>query len=135
MPLGPVPTAMDGRMLLAAIGSGVTTLLLVGAIVIEAVAGATGADVGPGIVGVAVGVLAALVALVLVVARWSRLSATARHLVLGYAAFGLAFLGLSALSYVNVPGARQVLSVPLNAGIALVVAVLVAAVSQLRTRR
>ena len=118
---------MDGRQLLAAVGSALTTLLLVGAVVIEVVAGATGADVGPGIVGVAVGVLAALVALVLVVARWGRLGPSARPLVLGYAAFGLAFLVLSALSYVNVPGARQYLSVPLHAGIALVIALVVAA--------
>lgn len=117
---------MDGSQLLAAVGSALTTLLLVGAVVIEAVAAVTGADVGPGIVGVAVAALAALVVLVLVAARWDRLPWTARPFVLGYAAFGLAFLALAALSYVNVPGARQHLSVPLNAGISIVVAALVA---------
>jgi len=117
---------MTPRHLLAALGAAATTFLLVGAVVIEVVSAATGADVGPGIVGVGVGALAAIAALALVSWRWNRLSEAAQHLVLGYAAFGLAFLLLSALSYVNVPGARTYLSVPLNAGIAAVVAVVVA---------
>lgn len=117
---------MNPRKPIAALGSAATTFLVVGAAVIEAVSAATGADVGPGIVGVGVGVLAAIAVLALVAGRWNRLGETARQLLLGYAAFGLAFLFLSALSYVNVPGARAYLSVPLNAGISAVVAVAVA---------
>jgi len=116
---------MTPRKPLATIGAAVTTLLVVGAVVIEAVSAVTGADVGPGIVGVGVGALAAIAALALVAWRWGRLGETTRHLLLGYAAFGLAFLFLSALSYVNVPGARATLSVPINAGISAVVAVAV----------
>lgn len=117
---------MNPRKPLAAVGSAATTFLVVGAVVIEVATAATGADVAPGIVGVAVGVLAAIAALVLVAWRWDGLGDTARNVLLGYAAFGLAFLCLSALSYVNVPGARAYLSVPLSAGISAVVAVVVA---------
>lgn len=120
---------MAPRKLAALLGTPVTTFLVVTAAVVEGVTAATGADVGPGVLGVLVGALAAVAALLLVTWRWPRLSAQARHALLGYAAFGLAFLVLSALSYVGVPGARQYLSVPLNVGIAVVVAVAVAVVA------
>lgn len=120
--------AVNARRLLTALGSAATTFLLVGAAVIEAVAAATGADVGPGIVGVGVGALAAIAALVLVAWRLEGTGPVGRALLAGYAAFGLVFLGLSMSSYVNVPGARATLSVPLNAGIAAAVAVGVALV-------
>lgn len=117
---------MTTRTIVAAAGSAATTFLLVGAAVIEAVTAATGADIGPGIVGVGLGALAAIVAFVLVSIRWSRLGTVEQWILLGYAAFGLSFLFLSALGYVNVPGARTTLSVPLNAAIAAVVAIAVA---------
>lgn len=120
---------MTPHKLTTLLGTPATTFLLVAAAVIEAVSAATGADVGPGIVGVLVGAVAALAALVLVAWRWERLGDPARHALLGYATVGLTFLFLSALSYVNVPGARETLSVPLNAGIAVVVAVVVTAVA------
>lgn len=125
---------MTLRSIVAALGSAVTTFLVVGAVVIEALTAATGADVGPGIVGVGLGAIAAIAALVLVRVVWGRLGETAHWTLLGYAAFGLAFLVLAALSYVNVPGARASLSVPLNAGIAALVAVAVA-VAGLQRRR
>lgn len=121
---------VNPRKLAAFLGAPVTTFLLAAAITIEALTAATGADVGPGIVGVLVGALAAIAAFLLVAWRWDRLSDAARHLLAGYAAFGLAFLFLSALSYVNVPGARQYLDVPLNLGVAAVVAVAVALVGR-----
>lgn len=114
---------MTIRSLVAAIGGAASTFLIVGAVVIEAVTAATGADIGPGIIGVGVGAIAAIAVLVVISIRWSQLGVTGQWLLLGYAAFGLSFLFLSALSYVNVPGARATLSVPLNAGIAAVVAV------------
>lgn len=117
---------MTPRKLATLLGTPVTTFLVVGAAVIEGLTAATGADVGPGIVGVVGGALAAIAAFLLVGWRWAGLSETARTLLLGYATLGLAFLFLSALSYVDVPGARQYLSIPLNAGIAVVVAVFVA---------
>lgn len=122
-------------MLVAALGSAVTTFLLVGAVVIEVVAAATGADVGPGIAGVGVGALAAVVAAVLVGIGWNRAGRAGQWTLLGYAAFGLTFLFLSGLSYVNVPGARQYLDVPLNVGIAAVVALVVAVATRRSDRR
>ena len=126
---------MTARSLVAAIGGAASTFLIVGAVVIEAVTAATGADIGPGIIGVGVGAIAAIAALVVVSIRWGHLGVTGQWLLLGYAAFGLSFLFLSALSYVNVPGARATLSVPLNAGIAAVVAVTIGIAGPRITRR
>ncbi|NIS37094.1 MAG: permease [Actinobacteria bacterium] len=111
----------------AVAGAAVTTFLLVGAATLEAVFAATRADVGPGIVGVLVGVAAGLVAATLVASRWRRVGPRGRSLLLGYAAFGLTVVFLAGLSYVNVPGADDLLSVPVDVAIAAAVAVLVAA--------
>lgn len=126
---------MNPRKPIAALGAAATTFLLVGVVVIEAVAAATGADVGPGIVGVGVGALAELAALLLVGWRWDATSEPIHHVLLAYATVGLVFLFLSALSYVNVPGARTYLSVPLNVGIAVVAALVVAVVLRQTGRR
>ena len=117
---------MNLQRLAAVAGAAVTSFLLVGAATIVAVVAATGADVGPGIIGVFAGVAAGLVAATLVASRWGRVGPRTRSLVLGYAAFGLTVVFLASLSYVNAPGARDLLSVPLNVAIGAVVALAVA---------
>ena len=125
---------MDAQRIAALAGSAVTTFLLVTAAVIEVVFGTTGADVGPGIVGVTVGALAALAAVVAVAVGWSRLDPSARWAVTGYGAFGLTIVFLAGLSYVNVPGADAYLGLSVNLVIAAAVAVVVAVGGWQRSR-
>lgn len=110
----------------AVAGASVTSFLLVGAAVIEVVFAATGADVGPGIVGVFAGVVAGLLAAFLVAWRWAAVPERGRSALFGYAAFGLTIVFLASLSYVNVPGADTYLSVQRNVVIGAVVALAVA---------
>lgn len=122
---------MDSRPLAVAIGAGVTTFLAVGAATIELV----GVDIVAGIVGVLVGALAAVVAAVLVALRGRQLGAAGQSLLVGYAAFGVTYLVLAALAYVNAPGARSVLTVRRQIAVGAVVAVVVAAVAWWRGGR
>lgn len=117
---------MNLQKLAAVAGAAVTTFLLVGAATIELVFAGTGADVGPGIVGVFAGVAAGLVAAWLVAWRWGTVPEWGRSALLGYATFGLVMLFLAFLSYVNTPGVDELLSIELNLVIAAVVALAVA---------
>lgn len=117
---------MNYQKLTAIAGAAVTTFLLVGAATIEAVTAATGADIGPGIVGVFAGVAAGLIAAWLVSWRWSSVADWGRSALLGYAVFGLTIVFLAFLSYVNTPGADEYLGLQVNLVIAAVVALLVA---------
>lgn len=116
---------MDLRKFVAVSGGAITTFLVVAAILIEAVTAATGADVGPGIIGVTAGALAALGAVLAVSYGWSRLTDRVRWAVAGYGSFGLAMLVLAGLSYVNVPGADEYLSLSRNLVVSAVVALAV----------
>lgn len=125
---------MNIQKLATVAGAAVTTFLLVGAATIEAVTAATGADVGPGIVGVFAGLAAGLTAAAAVSWRWSTLADRGRAVLLAYAAFGLTIVFLAALSYVNVPGADAYLGLQVNLVIAAVVAV-AAAIGRWQLRR
>ncbi|MFB6353894.1 MAG: permease [Halobacteriales archaeon] len=120
---------MTLRKLAAVVGAGVTTFLVIGAATIEALTATIGGDIGPGIVGVLVGAVAGLLAVAAVQWRWSALDRRWRSALLGYAAFGLTVLFLAFLSYVNVPGVDDYLGLPLNLGIAAVVALVAAGLS------
>ncbi len=122
---------MNFHKFAAVAGAAVTTFLLVGAATIEAVTAATGADIGPGIIGVFAGIAAGLAAATLVSWRWPALREWHRSLLLGYAAFGLTMVGLAFLSYVNTPGVDDYLSIDRN----LVIAAFTAAVVALWRRR
>lgn len=114
---------MDLERLVTAVGAGVTTLLVAGAAVIEAVTAVVGGDIGPGIVGLFAGVVAGLAATAAVQWRWSTLAHRTRSALLGYAAFGLTVLFLAFLSYVNTPGVDAYLGFERNLVVAAVVAV------------
>ncbi|MFW5917858.1 MAG: hypothetical protein ACOCR0_00080 [Haloferacaceae archaeon] len=86
---------MDARKLLTTIGAGITSSLVVAAIVIELLATEFSA-----IVGLPVGLLVGVV-----VGLWLRVDESSpgvRRAVAAYAAFGIVVLALSALRYVNV---------------------------------
>lgn len=117
---------MNPHKLAAVTGAAVTTFLLVGVATIEAVTAATGADIGPGIIGVFAGIMAGLVAASLVSWRWATLPEWSRSVLFGYAAFGLMMVLLAFLSYSNVPGADDYLSVERNLVIAAATAAVVA---------
>lgn len=128
---------MLGRSLLLALASGVTTLLVAGAVAIE-VAGASGlGGPGVGILGVLAGLVAALLAAVVVglLAVSERLSRTALAALVAYGTFGVAFLGVAALRYVNVPGADETLSMPIQIGLSLGCALAAGIVAARRDRR
>lgn len=114
---------MNLQKLAAVAGAAVTTFLVAAAVTIEVVFAATGADVGPGIIGVFVGVVAGLLAAWGVAWRWGVLDWTARSALLGYGAFGLTILFLAFLSYVNTPGVDEYLGIEANLVIAAVVAI------------
>ena len=118
---------MNLQKLATLAGTAVTTFLLAGAATIEALTAATGADVGPGIVGVFVGVIAGLAAVVLVLWRWDALDRLPRAVLLGYGAFGLTILFLAFLSYVNTPGVDEYLGFYRNLVVAAGVAVVAGA--------
>lgn len=87
---------MDARRRLTAVGSGLTTGLLVAVLVIELLDFEFSA-----IVGLPVGAVAGLVVLVAVATGFERMGDLARRITAAYAAFGFAVFGLAALNYVN----------------------------------
>jgi len=116
------------RRLATAIGSGFSTFPIVGAAVIELVGG----DIGAGIVGVFAGFIAALTAVVVVFATWSRIGPRLRPLLDGYAAFGLAFFAVWFLRYGHVANLDEYVDIPGQIGIALAVGIAVSVISWLR---
>lgn len=123
---------MNSRRALIGLGSGITTLLVVGALVIEALA--PRGDVGPGIVGVIAGFVAGVLAAVLVASQFHRLPVAGRWVLVAIAAFGYAFLGVWALQYVNVAGLRQTIDMPMHLALSVVVAAAVGLVGWARDR-
>lgn len=115
---------MNSQKLATVVGAAVTTFLLVGAATIEAVTAATGADIGPGIVGVFAGVVAGVLAAWLVSWRWSAVADWGRSALFGYAVFGLTIVFLAFLSYANTPGVDEYLGLQVTLVIAVVVALL-----------
>jgi hypothetical protein len=88
---------MDARHALTALGSGLTTGLVVAVLVIEVLTVEFSA-----LVGLPVGVLAGLVVLATVGVAFDGLDAMERRALSAYAAFGLTVVGLAGLSYLNV---------------------------------
>jgi len=115
---------MTARRFALGTGTAVTTFLLAGAATIELLG--AGEAPGIGIVGVFVGVVAGLLAGGIVGVYADRLSGVAASLLVAYATFGVAIVAIAGLSYVNVPGADDVFSVPVHVGVSLLAAVVVA---------
>lgn len=109
---------MNGRTLLTAIGSGITTFLLITVAVIEILDFEFSA-----IIALPIGLLVGVVVLIGVGVSMSSLSAGLRRLLSAYAAFGLTILALLGLRYVNV--GRSVLSTDLIVGVGAAAAVAV----------
>lgn len=101
-----------------------TTFLVAGAATIELLG--PGAAPAIGIVGVLVGVLAGLVAGAVVGAFADRLSVLAALGLVAYAAFGVAFVAIAALRYVNVPYADDVFTFGVHVAVSVLAAVVVA---------
>lgn len=103
---------MSSRQVIAAVGSGITTCLLVAVLVIELLAIEFSA-----IVGVPVGLLAGLFVCVELLARFDKMSVARRRGMSAYAGFGLAVVALLSLRYLNV--GRALLSVEVIVGISV----------------
>ncbi|OTF01790.1 permease [Halorubrum sp. SD683] len=115
---------MNARTVALALGTAVTTFLLVGAATIELLG--AGEAPGIGIIGVFAGFVAGLAAGVLVGVASDRIAGVPAAALLGYAAFGTTFLAIAAMSYVNVPGVDDVFTFPVRLGVSAVVAVVAA---------
>jgi len=115
--------------------SAVTTFLLAGALSISVLGGLYGDSPGVGILGVLAGLVAGVGAGVAVVLSANRLAGVPAAALVAYATFGVAFLAIAGLSYVNVPGADAVFTFPVHLGTSAVVAVVVAVGAFVRRKR
>lgn len=115
---------VNARLIVLGAGSAVTTFLLAGAATIELL----GAGEAPaiGIIGVFVGIVVGLLAGVIVSMSADRLSGTAASALVAYATFGVAFVAIAGMRYVNVPYADTVFTFPIHIGVSVVAAVVVA---------
>ncbi|MFC7096481.1 permease [Halobaculum marinum] len=120
---------MIGRALPLALASAVTTLLVAGAVAIETASAAGLGGPGVGIIGVLVGLVAALVAAVVVglAVTSGRLSRNATVALVAYGTLGVVFLAVAALKYVNVPGADETFTMPVQVVVSVACAVAAAA--------
>lgn len=115
---------MNTRTLAIGVGAAFTTFLLVGAGTIELLG--AGEAPGIGILGVFAGIVAGLLAGIVVTVTADRLTGLRHSLLVGYAAFGAAFIAVFAMRYVNVPGADDVFTFPVHVGVSLLAAVVLA---------
>jgi hypothetical protein len=115
---------MNYRDVLLGVACGVTTFLFAGAGTIVAIGDRFGDSPGVGILAVGAGLFAGLLAAFLGTIASDRLSGVPARALLAYGVFGVTFLGIAALQYVNVPGADAVFSFPVHLGVSVLVAVL-----------
>jgi hypothetical protein len=115
---------MSARTVALGAGTAVTTFLLAGAAAIELL----GAGKSPaiGIIGVFVGVITGIVAGAMVSVYAARLSGIPASALVAYATFGVAFVVVAGMRYVNVPYADDVFTFPVQIGASVTVAVVVA---------
>ena len=93
---------------------------------IELLSGQYGESPGSGIVGVLVGLVVGLLAGVTIVFTADRLSGVSATVLVAYATFGVVFLAVAGLRYVNVPGADEAFTFPAQVVVSLLLAVVVA---------
>jgi hypothetical protein len=118
---------MNARNSLLGLASAVTTFLLVGAATIATLSGQYGDSPGIGIIAVFVGVVAGLLVGGGVAFAAGRLTGLARAAVVAYGTFGVTYLAVAGLSYVNVPGADDVFTFPVHLAVSLAFAAAAAA--------
>lgn len=117
---------MDTRNISLGLVSTVTSFLLAGAVTIEMLSTWYGESPGVGILGVRVGIVVALLVGAVVAFTGDRLSGLRAAALVAYGVFGVAFLAIAGLSYMNVPGADEVFTFPIHLAVNLVVATVVA---------
>jgi hypothetical protein len=117
---------MNSRDVLLGLASAVTTFLLAGAATIGILTTWYGESPGIGILAVGVGVIAALFVGAAVTFASERLSGLRAAALVAYGAFGVAFLGIAGLSYVNVPGADEMFTLPVHLAVSLAIAIVAA---------
>jgi hypothetical protein len=113
---------MNARTVAIALGSAVTTFLLVGAMTIELLG--AGEAPGIGILGVFAGLVAGLVTGGLVAVTGDRIAGLLAAVLVGYATFGVTFLAIAGMRYINVPGVDDVFTFHVHLGVSAVVAVI-----------
>ena len=123
---------MNARTVALGTGAATTTFLVAGAATIELMG--AGEAPGIGIVGVFVGVVSGLMAGVIVSVYAARLSGVAASVLVAYATFGVAFVAIAGLRYVNLPHADAVFTFPVHLGVSVVTAVVVALLTVRRSR-
>lgn len=102
--------------------SAVTTFLVAAAATIAVTRIPFGDSPGVGILGVGAGFVAGLVVFVVVAVFAGRLSGASWAALVAYATLGVVFLGIAALSYVNVPGADAVFTFPVHIAVSVLLA-------------
>lgn len=117
---------MNPRYLLLGSASAVTTFLLAGAVTIEILSTWYGEGPGAGILGVLIGTIIGLLVGAAITSTGDRLSGLGAVALVAYAVFGVAFLAIAGLSYVNVPGADEVFTFPVHLAVSSVVSIVAA---------
>lgn len=107
---------MNVRRALTALGAGLTTGLLVTALVVELLDFELSA-----LVGLPVGILAGLTVLATVAVVFDAVTASKQRALSAYAAFGLSVIALAALSYINAAGGFISGTVAAGAGLTMAV--------------
>lgn len=118
---------MNSRTIALGLGTAVTTFLLAGAATFELAPAAWGDSPGVGILAVFVGLVLGVVVGGAVAVGAASLTGSALAALVAYGAFGVAFLAIAAMSYVNVPGVDETFTFPVHLAASLVVAFVVAA--------
>jgi hypothetical protein len=105
------------RILALSVGAAITSFVVVGATTIELLG--AGEAPGIGIIGVFVGLVAGVIAGGLVSGYGNRIVGVTERALIGYATFGVVFVALFGMRYVNVPGADDVITFPVQIGVSL----------------
>jgi hypothetical protein len=117
-------SCMSIRSIALGAGAAISTFLFAGATTIQLLG--AGEAPGIGIIGVFVGLLAGLLAGGIVAVYADHLQGIAQSILVAYATFGVAIVTIAGMSYVNVPGADDVFTLPVHLGGSVLVAVVVA---------
>lgn len=117
---------MNARTLILGLGTAVTTFLLVGGASIELAPAAWGDNRSVGILAVFTGFVVGMLAGGAVAYRADLVARLTQAALVGYAALGVTFLAIAVMSYVNVPGADELFTFPVQLGVSLLVAVVLA---------
>lgn len=111
---------MNARTIALGLGTAITTFLWAGATTMKLLGG--GEAPGIGIIGVFVGFIAGIFAGGIVGVYADRVSGIIASTLVAYATFGVAFVAIAGMRYVNVPHADDVFTFPVHLGASVVLA-------------